>query len=358
MTDDMGAPRASSTDGSQRLGKALRSSASRALRWAGITAWVLSVLAWAARLIGQQFIPLPTWLYDWHVYAAAATGLVERTLYYAPLESAFPLPVTVFNYPPLSALTVAPLLLLPDQVAGTFWVAFNVAAMGAAAILTARLLRLSNATAWAGVGFFVFTFNPWAWLALLGNNTPLVLLLVVAFSHYHLNGRQGWAGVLLGVAIGLKLWPAALLPLLLRERQWRSLLVAAAIVAAVGLATIAWLEPEVVGPTVDSIRSRDDVKPGNPVFGITWLRESFDWWPSWGGYAVAAVLALIPARGRLGLGLGILAGMAAVPNLWRHYLPTVVVGILLLIFGLRESRYQPVVGPVGAHPRAGGEPAS
>jgi hypothetical protein len=304
------------------------------LRWVGIVAWVSSLVAWVVRITVQQFDPIPTWLYDWHVYAAAARGFLEGALYYEPLTSAFTLPVVVFNYPPLSALIVAPLLLLPDQVAGTLWVTANIAAMGGAALLTARLLRMSDAAAWAGIGFFVFTFNPWSWLALLGNNTPLVLLLVVAFARYHMAAKQGWAGVLLGIAIGMKLWPAALLPLLLRERQWRSLLVVAGISVVVGVTTIAWLEPEVIGQAADSIRSRDDIKPGNLVFGITWLRENFDWWPSWGGYAVAIGLAIIPARGRLGLGLGILAGMAAVPNLWRHYLPTVAVGFLLLAFGL------------------------
>jgi hypothetical protein len=314
----------------------LRFSAARVLRWVGIVAWIASLLAWAARLVGQQFIPQPTWLYDWHVYAAAATGLVERTLYYAPLESSFLLPVTVFNYPPLSALAVVPLLVLPDQLAGTLFVAANIAAMAVAAVITARLLRVSEGVAWAGIGFYVFTFNPWAWLALLGNNTPLVLLLVVAFAHFHLTGQGGRAGVLLGMAIGMKLWPAALLPLLLRERRWRSLIWAAGISAAVGLATVAWLGPEVIGPAVEAARSRGVIKPENPVFGVTWLRENVDWWPSWGGYAIAAALALIPARGRLGLGLGILAGMAAIPNLWRHYLPTVLVGFLLVAFGLKN----------------------
>jgi hypothetical protein len=314
------------------------SAAPRLLRWVGAAAWGASLLAWGVHLTVQQIDPIPTWLYDWHVYAAAARGFLDGTLYYEPLTSTFLLPVTVFNYPPLSAMMVVPLLLLPDQVAGTLWVAGNIAAMGGAAILTARLMRLSQGIGWAGIGFFIFTFNPWSWLALLGNNTPLVLLLVLAFAHDHLRGRQGRAGVLLGIAIGLKLWPAALLPLVLRERHWRSLLVVVGISAAVGLATIAWLGPEVIGPAADSIRSRDDIKPGNPVFGITWLRENVDWWPSWGGYAIAAFLVAIPARGRLGIGLGMLAGMAAVPNLWRHYLPTVIVGFLLIAFGFRDAR--------------------
>jgi hypothetical protein len=163
-------------------------------RWVGIGAWAASLVAWVVQIAVQQFDPIPTWLYDWHVYAAAARAFLDGTLYSEPLTSAFPLPVVVFNYPPLSAILVVPLLLLPDQVAGTLWVSANIVAMGAAAIVTARLLRLSDALVWAGIGFFVVTFNPWSWLALLGNNTPLVLLLVVGFAHYYLNGRQGFAG--------------------------------------------------------------------------------------------------------------------------------------------------------------------
>jgi hypothetical protein len=93
--------------------------ARRWLRRAGIVAWASCVLAWTVQLTVQQFDPIPAWLYDWHVYAAAARGFLESTLYYEPLTSTFPLSVAVFNYPPLSALLVAPLLLLPDQVAGT-----------------------------------------------------------------------------------------------------------------------------------------------------------------------------------------------------------------------------------------------
>jgi hypothetical protein len=318
----------------------VKPSARPVLRWVGIAAWAASLLAWAIRLTVEQFDPRPAWLYDWHVYAAGAEDLVQRSLYYVPLDSAFPIPVQEFNYPPLAALVAAPLLLLPDQVAGTLWVSANIAAMAAAAVVVARILRLSEGVAWAGIGFAVFSFNPWAWFALLGNNTPMVLLLVVSFASYHLAGQQGRAGVLLGVAIGLKLWPAFLLPLLLRERRRRSLVWAVGISAATGLAAIAWLGPEVLRPAWHALRSEATIQPGNLVFGVTWLRENIGWWPFWGGYAIAAVLVLIPARGRLGLGLGILAGMAAVPILWRHYLPTVAIGILLVAFGLRERRHR------------------
>ena len=57
-----------------------------------------------------------------------------------------------------------------------------------------------------------------------------------------------------------------------------------------------------------------------------------------GGFAVAAILLAIPARRKIGLGLGILAGMAAVPNLWVHYVPTIIVGSLLIASGVYAAR--------------------
>ena len=72
--------------------------------------------------------------------------------------------------------------------------------------------------------------------------------------------------------------------------------------------------------------------------GLAWLREAFEWWPEWGGFAVSALLLLIPARGLTGYGLATLAGMAAIPNLWRHYIETVVFGGVLIWRGLTASR--------------------
>jgi hypothetical protein len=81
-----------------------------------------------------------------------------------------------------------------------------------------------------------------------------------------------------------------------------------------------------------------EIEPDNPVFYISWLRETQGWWPAWGAHAVAAGLALIPAKGRLGIGLAIFAGLALVPNLWRTYALTMIAAGVLVLLGVRDTR--------------------
>jgi hypothetical protein len=100
--------------------------------------------------------------------------------------------------------------------------------------------------------------------------------------------------------------------------------------------SLLWLGSDAVQPAVNALQVRGAADPWNPVLYVSWLRETFTWWPAWAAYVIAAGLALIPARGMLGVGLGILSGLAVVPNLWRTYLPTLVVAGLFVGAGLRE----------------------
>jgi hypothetical protein len=60
---------------------------------------------------------------------------------------------------------------------------------------------------------------------------------------------------------------------------------------------------------------------------------------------VAGLLLLIPVKGRLGYGIAVFAGLAAIPNLWRHYIGSVVFAALLVVGGLvrrgRENAFVP-----------------
>jgi Glycosyltransferase family 87 len=301
--------------------------------------WASAGMLWLFFVATQQSRPLPgTWLLDWHVYAAGARDFVDGTLYWVPLQSAHHLPIDQFNYPPLSAILAIPFLPLPDAVAGTLFVALNLVAMAGVSVIAAKAVGARHPALWGGIGFLAYTIHPWMRLAFLGNNTPLVLLLVVAFAHEHLRGRNRTAGALLGAAIALKLWPATLVFLLLRERRWSSIGTALAVVGLVALISLTWLGFGVMGPAAEAMQATAVVEPGNPVFYVSWLRETQGWWPWWGGYAVALILAAIPARGLVGIGLGIFAGLAAVPNLWRTYLPTLVVGGLFVLRGLGQRR--------------------
>jgi hypothetical protein len=254
------------------------------------------------------------------------------------LVSQYRIPVDQFNYPPLSAIAVLPLLSLPDSLGGTLWVMANVAAVAVTCLLVARIVGARPPAMWGALGFLAYTIHPWVDLAFNGNNTPLVLGLIAGFAHQHLRGHDRSAGALLGAAIALKLWPAALIPLLLRERRWESLLSTGLVVSGTLLVSVTWLGLGVIGPGVQAMQVRAVVDPWNPVLYISWLRETIPWWPSWAGYLVAIVLAVIPAKGKLGIGLGMLAGLAVVPNVWRTYAPTLVVAGLLVVSSLPFRR--------------------
>jgi hypothetical protein len=198
--------------------------------------------------------------------------------------------------------------------------------------------------------FAVYSWNAFGWSRslLVGNNTPLLLLFVAGFIAAQLANRSVAAGALLGIAIATKLWPATLLVPLARERSWRTIAWAVGVAATTTAVLLLWLGgPTVISPLLRALALRDEIGPNQPVVGITWLRERTDWWPEWGGYAVCALVLLIPAKGLTGYGLAVSAGMAAIPNLWRHYYPTIFFSIVITIRGLID----------GWHERAGSDGA-
>jgi hypothetical protein len=300
--------------------------------------WVGAVLIWADRFRGQLRDPNNGWLFDWHVYAAGAHDLFAGTLYRLPLVSPYKIPVDEFNLPPGAALTAAPFIAFPDAVGGALWVALNIAALAAAAVLTARIVGLRPAWLWSGAAFFLFTVTGWSAAAYLGNNTNLVLLLVAGCITAHLASRSAMSGVLLGVAIASKLWPAALLVPLARERSWRTVAWAVGSAALILGVSLLWLGGlDVIRPMIAALSLDVEPRPGQTLLAFTWLRIHTGWWPDWGGYVVALLILLIPSRGVTGYGIAILAGMAAIPNLWLHYVPTVVFGAVLAVQGRFRS---------------------
>jgi hypothetical protein len=241
--------------------------------------------------------------------------------------------------PPGSALLTLPFMPFPDGVGGALFVAVNVAAVGASAVLAARIMGLRAAAMWSGFAFLLYTLNDWSITAFLGNNTPLLLLIVMGFMVARLAYRPTLAGVLLGLAIAIKFWPAVFLAPLARERAWLTMAWAVGTAAVVLGGALLWLGgPSAIGPMLHALSI--DIEPTGQRFlmWITWLRVNVDWWPEWGGYVVAVLLLLIPAKGRFGYGLATLAGLSAIPNLWRHYLPTMVFGLVLTIWGFFHRR--------------------
>ncbi|HEX6473810.1 MAG TPA: glycosyltransferase family 87 protein [Candidatus Limnocylindria bacterium] len=311
---------------------------------AGVIAWAAAIALWVQRFASLD-LPHRGWLVDWHVYAAGARALVEGNLYVAPLRSEFHMPVTSFNMPPGSAFVALPFIALPDAIGGYLWVVLNVAATGVAALLTAWIVRARPMLLWSGLAFFLYSFALGRQLVLLGNNTPLLLMIVAGFVAAQQARLSTTAGVLLGIAIATKLWPVAFLAVVARERSWGTAAWAIGVSGAVFAGTLLWVGgADAIRPMISSLSYDVEIKK-QILLGITWLRHHLDWWPAWGGYAIALILLLIPARGLIGYGLGTLAGLALIPNLWIHYLATVIFGAVLLVKGLVDWRREPDHAP-------------
>lgn len=209
--------------------------------------------------------------------------------------------------------------------------------------LTLRILLVPFAWVWTGIGVAAYSviFYWFGANILLGNINHLVLGLLAAFIVAHVRGSDRVGGLLLGLAIAIKLWPVALVVPLLRGRRWKSTkwaIVTAAIATAIPLA---WLGPEAIAPMIESMRLRVPIEPGVAVLWATALREMWSWWPTWGSIALAVVLLAIPMRGLGGIGLAIIAGVSVIPNIWDHYLPTLLVALALLLTRVRVPTYFP-----------------
>jgi hypothetical protein len=305
--------------------------------WAGWAARTAGILLTYSRLLPR----VDVWLYDWNVYHAAAGQLMDRTLYRAALlQPGHELPIAAFNYPPLAAAWAIPLLPLGREPGGVVWLIAGVLATSIGALLGARALGLQWSWAWvaSGLGLAIYATSPYiAADVLLGNNNHLMLALVAGFALAHLSGHQRVAGLLLALAIGTKLWPVALLVLVLREGRLSELRWTVGALAVQGALTLAFLGPDVVAVMLAAVLGQNlarDAMGDAPVLWTSALRVWWEWWPVWGSYAIAGALLLVPVTGRLGLGLGIIAGLSLNANLWHHYAPVFVLGLLFIAFGL------------------------
>ena len=168
---------------------------------------------------------------DFSAYMGAARSMAAGGSPYAQFSSATPV-MSGFTYPPFAALLVQPLALLSDRQALSVWLALSLATTVAASVIVARVAlpaswpRLELAVL-AAIAFGPAAYNYWHGQI----NGVIFLLLAVAFWAY-VDGREMTAGVVIGLAAGIKVAPVVLVVLLLRRRWWRGSLAMLATVAA------------------------------------------------------------------------------------------------------------------------------
>jgi hypothetical protein len=124
-------------------------------------------------------------------------------------------------HPPTSLLLFYPFALFPFREAVFLWSFVSIAAFFLGIFLLAKELDLPGLFVLSGLAFAWFPF----WLHVrFGQFSTLIFFFLVIFWINARRGREGIAGVFLGIAILAKLFPALLVLWGFLHRQWRLLL--------------------------------------------------------------------------------------------------------------------------------------
>ncbi|WP_404386621.1 glycosyltransferase 87 family protein [Knoellia locipacati] len=189
------------------------------------------------------FWPMDQWQVDVEVYREAGVSILTgRPIYAAMTEAPQLLP---FTYPPFAALLAIPLAWVPFGVAGWLWTAAQVAA--------------TTAIVWYAGWRLIHRAGPWVPLALAALVAPMLWLhpvsdgirfgqvnafMVLACLMDLRRPRPGLlrhvpAGVLVGLAMSIKLTPGVFVIHYLVNRRWRE--AATAVGTAVGVTLGSWV---------------------------------------------------------------------------------------------------------------------
>jgi len=166
-----------------------------------------------------------------------------------------------YAYGPLIATLFVPALWMPYSLVQAIWWGANIVALGLGSWFCLRAVGPATPGRMALVLLFLYRFEP-AVVALRLGQIELMQYLLLAFALYALNRQtsfnpppqsrerlklvcswESWAGIALGLAAGVKFFPAALIALLVWRRRWRVAAWAAgtAVVAIFGpFALVGW----------------------------------------------------------------------------------------------------------------------
>jgi alpha-1,2-mannosyltransferase len=318
----------------------------------------VAVLALAATPVVLRYLvfwPLDQWQVDVEVYREAGVSVLHgRPVYDVLTEAPQLLP---FTYPPFAALLAVPLALLPFGVVGWLWTAAQVAATTMVVWYAGQPL-VRRAGPWAPVALALLT-APMLWLHPVSDgvrfgqvNAFIVLACVLDLAR----PRPRWlrrvpAGVLVGLAMAVKLTPGVFVVHYLVCRRWRE--AATAVGTAVGVTLVSWTAlPDSFwafwgGALQDPTRLGPNFGTANQSIRGVLLRIGPEGLPGTAIWLVA--VAVVAAVGFLlarrfwlagdwvaeGATVGLLACLLS-PVAWIHHYHWVVVVVLALLGGHPE----------------------
>lgn len=223
--------------------------------WLGLLAWVLLFqggdLLRSLRPTGdagvdffQDWVSAKNYLNRLPVYEELKHG-IERYLGRKVEEDGRKLIdvcVVVNAHPPTSILMFVPFALLNYEDALFAWNVVSLIAIGLSCWLILRGLEVSP-TAWSLLPLLtlLLLFSPFRKQLALGQFNALLLLLLVCLWRAERSGWEATAGLLLGVATAVKLYPGFFFVFFLLQRRWRILAWGVASFACCTLLTAALL---------------------------------------------------------------------------------------------------------------------
>ncbi len=320
---------------------------------------VLLVISIAARFAWTYLVPNGANFVDLHVYVGGAGTLDQPgALYdyvYAEQTPDFPLP---FTYPPFAAVVFYPLHLLPFWLVAFVWQIGIMAALYGVVRVSQRLLPTDTgsrvAMLWTAVGI---------WLEPLRSTFDygqinVVLVLAVLVAVY--SSRWWLSGLLVGLAAGVKLTPAASGLYFLGARRWGTVVFSAVVfLGTIGLSAL------VVGDQTryyftELLGDASRVGPIGTSFNQSWrggisriLGHDAGFGPVvLAAIAVTAVLAFLAWRAiggaadRLGAIIVVqLFGLLLSPISWTHHWVWLIPLMIWLLHGpLRERLGARILG--------------
>jgi hypothetical protein len=127
--------------------------------------------------------------------------------------------------PPIMALILKPFMQLSPALGSSLWFGGKVMFAFAAILLVLSVLDTPEQPfpIWGKVLAVLMCLRPIEGDLVHGNVNLLILFLVAASLWAFCRGRDGWAGVLLGLSIACKLTPALFVPYLVWKRAWTML---------------------------------------------------------------------------------------------------------------------------------------
>jgi hypothetical protein len=170
--------------------------------------------------------------------------------------------------PPFQTLIIGPLARLPYITAFWMWGIISLLALGIGAVLVERGTRPPNSPR-GPLRPLIFLFLTLAyfpsWISVaIGQISPLIFLLLAVVWYAARKDHDAWAGIVLGIALSLKLFVGVLLILFLVRRCWRLLAWTAASVAVCIVATFPFAGPAVYREYL------------NILGGVTWYAASWN----------------------------------------------------------------------------------